>query len=255
MILFVVAVLPIFLLGLYIYKKDINKEPTKLLVKLFIGGILSCFLVLIITSILELFFPIFEEELDNLNLIELFISVFIGIALVEEFCKWIITYKISYNNKEFDEIYDMIVYSVFVSLGFAFFENLFYVYENGIGTGIVRAFLSVPGHVSDAVFMGYYLGLAKLDFYNNKKQSKNLIYSILVPTITHGIYDYLIFSEYNLFILIFFIFIIVLDVLTIKKIKKVSKNNRKLKYKNNYCSNCGHIVNDNYCPNCGKKNE
>lgn len=36
MMLFVVAALPIFLLGLYIYKKDKNKEPTKLLVKLFL---------------------------------------------------------------------------------------------------------------------------------------------------------------------------------------------------------------------------
>mgnify|MGYP002514454572 CR=1 FL=1 len=75
----------------------------------------------------------------------------------------------------------MIVYSVFVSLGFACFENILYVFANqSIAVGISRGILSVPGHACDAVFMGYYLSMAK--FYNtlgyhkmeniNKKNNK-----------------------------------------------------------------------------------
>lgn len=257
LILFTISILPVFLIGMFIYKKDKNKEPTKLLIKLFLGGMGSCFLVTIISIILELIFSIFAADTKNLNLIELAIHVFIGVALVEEFCKWLVAYKISYNDKNFDEFYDAIVYCIFVSLGFACLENLLYVYQYGIVTGIIRALLAVPGHACNGMFMGYYLGLSKIGALNNRKdiKTKNIILSILIPTITHGIYDYCLFSERTIFIILFFIFVIFVYVYVIKKIKKISSINRKMKYKDNYCPNCGHVVDSNFCPICGRKNE
>ena len=236
-LLFIISVLPVFLIGMFIYKKDKEKEPTRLLVKLFLGGFLSCVLVLIIGGLLGILFPIFSEDTSKLNLLELFIHVFIGVALVEEFCKWIVAYKIAYNDSNFDEIYDGILYSVFVALGFACIENLLYVYEGGISTGISRALLAVPGHACDGLFMGYYLSLSK------------------IATITHGIYDYCLFSKSGLLIILFFIFVVVMYIVALKRVKKVSSINKKFKYKDNYCPNCGHIVDSNYCPNCGRKNE
>lgn len=256
LILFTISVLPIILIGIFIYKKDRQKESPKLLVKLFLGGIGSCFLVLIVSSILGLIFPILSADTKDLNAIELVIYVFIGIALVEEFCKWIMAYKISYNDEDFDELYDAILYSMFVALGFACFENLLYVYNNGIGTGIMRALLAVPGHACDGMLMGYYLGISKINALNNKNdlKIKNLVLSITVPTITHGIYDYCILSQKTIFIIIFFIFVICMYVYVLKQIKKISSINRKMKYKDNYCPNCGHIVDSNFCPICGRKN-
>ncbi len=255
-LLFFISVLPVVLIGLYIYKKDKQKEPARLLVKLFLGGLASCFLVLIISSIMNIF-PIFSMEPEELNLFELIINVFIGVALVEEFCKWIMAYKISYNDENFDELYDAILYCVFVALGFACFENLLYVYERGITTGIARALLAVPGHACDGILMGYYLGLSKISALNNRKdlKTKNLILSILVPTITHGIYDYCLFAQNLIFIIIFFIFVIGMYVYVIKKVKKVSSIEGKIKYKDNYCPNCGHKVESSFCPVCGRKND
>ncbi len=255
-ILFFISVLPVVLIGLYIYKKDKEKEPARLLVKLFLGGLASCFLVLIISSLMNIF-PIFSAEPEELNLFELIINVFIGVALVEEFCKWIMAYKISYNDNNFDELYDAILYCVFVALGFACFENLLYVYEQGITTGIARALLAVPGHACDGILMGYYLGLSKISALNNRKdlKTKNLILSILVPTITHGIYDYCLFAQNLVFIIIFFIFVIGMYIYVIKKVKRISSIEGKIKYKNNYCPNCGHKVESNFCPVCGRKNE
>ena len=257
LILFTVSVLPVVLFGLYIYKKDREKESARLLVKLFLGGIGSCFLVSIVSLILELIFPFLSSNVKDLNLIELLIYVFIGIALVEESCKWVMAYKISYNDKGFDELYDAILYCVFVALGFACFENLLYVYNGGVGTGILRALLAVPGHACDGMFMGYYLGLSKISILNNRKdlQRKNLILSIVVPTISHGIYDYCLFANNNIFLVFFFIFVICMYVYVVKKIKKTSSINRKMKYKDNYCPNCGRIVDSNFCPTCGRKNE
>ena len=256
LILFVVSALPVFLLGKYIYNKDKNKEPVEILIKLFLGGILSCFLVLIVSSILGLIFPILSAEHETLNLLELIFYVFVGVALVEECCKWIFVYKISYNDKHFEEIYDMIVYSVFVALGFAFFENLLYVFQGGIGTGIMRAILAVPGHACDGVFMGYYLGLSKLNLLkgNNSLAKKNMILSILVPTLMHGIYDYCLFTGNIFFLIIFLIFVVCIDIKTIKRVKKIASENRKMKYEDNYCPICGHIVESDFCPKCGRKN-
>lgn len=152
----------------------------------------------------------------------------------------------------------MIIYSTFVALGFAFFENLLYIYgDGGLQIGLLRAVSAIPGHACDGVFMGYYLGLAKVSSVNNRKdlQIKNIILSILVPTILHGIYDYCLMVENIFFILLFLIFIIFLYKHSLNKVKKISSINRKMKYKDNYCSNCGLVVNSNFCPRCGRKND
>lgn len=257
LILFVLSVLPVILVGKYIYKKDINKEPKKLLKKLFIYGILSCFLTLFITLVLELLFPIFSLETENANFFELFIQVFIGIALVEEFSKWIMVYKISYNNKEYDEVYDMVVYATFVSLGFACFENILYVMSKGITTAFLRGILSVPGHACNGVFMGYYLSLSKLALLNNNEKlcKKNKILSLLVPFLLHGIYDFCLFTGNGLFVIAFFIFIIILYKNTIKTVKRTANIQRKIKYKNNFCPYCGTKIVGNFCTKCGRRNE
>ena len=236
-ILLVVSVLPIFIIGSYIYKKDKEKESKKLLLKLFFGGIFSIIITLLLTSVLESIFPFFSIDYENLDLIELFISVFIGVALIEEFSKWIMAYQISYKHEDFDELYDMILYATFVALGFACLENIMYVFQYGMFVAVIRAILAVPGHVCDGVFMGYYLGLSKIGEVNNRKdlKTKNLILSILIPTITHGIYDYCLFTQNLLFFGLFIVFIIGMYIYVIKKIKKISSLNVKFIKKNKYC--------------------
>ena len=257
LILFVISALPVFLLAKSIYNQDRNKEPIKLLIKLFIAGIMSVFLVLIFSLVLGIIFPVLSAEYETLNKIELIAYVFIGVALVEEVSKWIMTYFISYNDMDFEEVYDMVIYAVFVALGFAFFENLLYVYDGGISTGIVRAILAVPGHASDGVFMGYYLGLAK--YYSvmndNSKKRKYLLLSVLVPTLLHGIYDYCLLVEDYFFLGVFFVFVAMVFRTSINKVKKVSSSNRKFRFKNKFCPNCGRKVDSVYCPECGFKNE
>ena len=251
LILFAVSIIPVLLIGLYVYKKDKNREPKVFLIKLFFGGIGSCFIVLFASLILSIIFPIFSLNTETANIYELLLYCFICVAFIEEMSKWIILYGMSYDSGNFDELYDIIVYAVFVALGFAFFENLFYVYQNGVSVGILRAFLSVPGHCCDGVIMGYYLGLAKM---NKNQKKKYIAYSIIIPVIMHGIYDFCLFSGILIFVIVFFIFIICVDIYVIRKIRKISKDNLKIKYEALYCINCGTKVTGNYCPMCGRKN-
>lgn len=248
-----VSVLPVILIGLFIYKNDKIKEPTDLLFKLFFGGVASCFPAVLLEFAIGSLFP--AEE--SMNFMQMFLYVFINIALVEEVCKWFFVYKLSYNHKEFDTLYDMVVYASFASLGFACFENILYVSSAGVLTGVIRAISAVPGHVCDGILMGSYLALAKVNYVkgNHKLSKKFKLLSLIIPVITHGIYDFCLFWENPIFTGIFIIYVIVIFVICFRKVKEVSKNNLKFKYKNNYCTNCGLEVSSKYCTRCGNCNE
>ena len=169
-------------------------------------------------------------------------------------------YNIGYKNKEFDEIYDIIIYSVFVALGFAAFENILYVLGNetieaSITTGVLRAILAVPGHACDGLFMGYYLSLAKIsELQNQKEESKKyLLKSLLIPTILHGTYDFCIFTGMPIFLLVFLIFVIWMYINAVKKLKLVATNNRSLYMQNKYCGFCGTSATGVFCGHCGHR--
>ena len=259
LLILVISILPVYLIGLYIYKKDVNKEPAKLLRKLFGYGILICIPAAILEFVVEYFFG--DPELMRYS--ELFVYVLIDVALIEELFKWIVVYLMTYKHNDFDEVYDAIVYAVFVSLGFACFENIFYVLASGVGVGLIRAVTAIPGHAADAIIMGSYLGLAKLADINNNKTLfiKNIALSIIMPVLAHTFYDFCLYTGNVAFVGIFILFVIFLYVYSIKKIKRVAKSNQSLIKKEvvtmppdvKYCPMCGTVSRGNFCYRCGTK--
>ena len=175
------AVLPVIFLLIYIYQQDkYEKEPFGLLLLSFVGGMLAIPLVLLVAI------PLVESVYYSESV---FYSAFIEAAFVEELCKFFFLFLFIWWNKNFNEYMDGIVYAVFVGLGFACVENILYVFGGGIGTGIVRALLSVPGHFLFAVAMGYFFALAK---FEKKGRGGYLLLSLLVPMLFHGLFDYLL---------------------------------------------------------------
>lgn len=232
LLLILISFLPVFLLGLYIYKKDSVKEPKSLLLGLFASGILSGIVVIAMNVLIALLFPDYylSNESNKYSYYVLFILIFLEVALLEELIKWVMIKFLGYRNKEFDQLYDIIVYSVFVALGFAAFENIFYVMEGGLTIGLYRAIFSVPGHAAFGVFMGYYLGLARVnEKVNREEYIKYILLSIFIPTILHTIYNFCLMTENIFFLIIFLGFVIVLYVSSILKIDKVSKIKKVLK--------------------------
>ena len=254
-----VAILPVIILLNYINKKDSHQEPKKLLRKVFIFGILSVIPILIVEMVLKDYFPTDKFP----DLITLFISVFVGIALVEEFFKWLVVKIFVYNKDEFDESYDGIVYAVYSSLGFACLENILYVLGNGIKTGLIRAVTAVPGHAYDGIIMGYFLGKAGL--YRKKgdksKEKLNIFFSLLFPTITHTIYDFLLFARDDTLIIVWIFYVIFTTIICMSLANKSSKSNKlfletqAIEQSSNidYCPNCGtkYLENANFCTKCG----
>ncbi len=186
--LLAIALAPGASIILYIYLKDRHeREPIGLLIRSFVFGILSIFVTMIITAIYEQFIVFDQQDTYHQAL-----NAFLGVALVEEFSKFIFVRGILYNNKNFNEPFDGIVYAVMVGMGFATLENVLYVSEGGMETGIWRMFTAVPAHAIFAVLMGYYLGKAKFEH----RKEYYALHALAVATLFHGAYDYFLFIDW-----------------------------------------------------------
>ena len=250
------ALLPAFVLCAYVYKKDRReKEPPMLLFVLAIAGAVGCFPAALIESTLidDVIEPLFAKYRTNdgsfyasrsVFFVYLFLEKFIGVALVEESVKWISLVCITKNNKNYNSLFDGLIYAIFVSLGFAALENVFYVIMRGWRVAALRAVLSVPGHMFFAVFMGYHYSLwniydkaAKLENELVKRggisrrispfSSKSHKWSsIIIPVGIHGFYNFCCSINSTAASVVFVIFMISLYIRCFYTIKRVSRRDK-----------------------------
>ena len=216
------AVIPSIILFILVWRNDkIEKEPASLLLKLFLFGALTIISAGLIgqtgTYLLQMVLP-------ATSLLYIFIDNFFLTALVEEGGKYFVLKKATWKHPAFNFTFDAVVYSVCVSLGFATLENIIYLIDGDVGTAISRGILSVPGHVSYAIFMGYYYGMAKFASIHGYETARRsyLKKALWIPVILHGFYDFCLSTEYVILTMFIIVFSIVLTVIAIKKVKKLS---------------------------------
>jgi RsiW-degrading membrane proteinase PrsW (M82 family) len=219
--LILTAILPIIIIAVVIYRVDrYDKEPIKLLLFVMFLGMLSVIPALIGETVLGFVGVIFGS-----GFIGTAYRAFIQVALVEEFCKWIIIIIVIYKRPEFDEPIDGIVYCVFVSLGFAAVENILYVltkYVTSPNIALFRGVLSVPAHALFGISMGYFMSLAK--YSTNPIASKRYYRrSLWIPVFFHGIYDFILFTGIPLLLIVFVGFVVYLWINGIKKLKRFAQ--------------------------------
>lgn len=187
------AVLPVILILIYVYRKDEEKEPRRKLIITFLAGCLCVIPAGLQESVLTLFSPptpILNGIYDG----------FVVAGFSEELWKLILLLIIIWRSAEFNEYFDGIVYAVFLSMGFACVENISYVFSPdniaaSFSTAVVRAIVSVPGHFLFAVAMGYYLSLAKFD---PAHRSTHLFKALAYPVLLHGTFDAILMVSNNL---------------------------------------------------------
>lgn len=215
---------PLFLMYL-IYREDrVEKEPAGLLVKLFVLGMLSClpaaFIESVLISVLDIIMP--EQTL-------LYIAVmnFLVVGMAEEGVKYVILKSQTWRHSAFDYRFDGIVYAAVVSLGFAFFENLFYVFgdESAFYIAGMRAVTSIPGHCTFGIMMGFYYGQAKYAEKrgNQEECRKNLQLAYLIPLLLHGFYDFILSTDYEILFFVFILYVIWLDLRAYRRVKDSAK--------------------------------
>lgn len=185
--LLALAIAPGFAICLFIYFKDkYNREPLAMLILSFFLGILSILPAIVIQ--LALTKPV--ERIMGQGILYTAVFSYLIVALSEEGSKYLALRYGPYRRRAFDDPFDGIVYAVIVSMGFATLENIMYVTNHGIGTGILRMFLSVPAHATFGVLMGYHLGLAK---FIPAQKKKYMFLAIFWPVLFHGTFDFFLF--------------------------------------------------------------
>ena len=215
MILLPLAVAPVFIFLFYIYIRDkYEKEPIRLLVIGTTFGAVIAFPIVFAGNYALLLLPI-----DATMLQDAAFNAFVVAAFIEEFFKYIVLFFLIWRNPNLNEPFDGIVYAVFISLGFAFVENILYVFSEDVGgltTALVRAVISVPGHGLFGVIMGYYFTCA---FYAKAKNQRTmyLALALVAPVVMHGIYNFLLLT--NVYKVVFLGFFALLWHISLKKMK------------------------------------
>lgn len=191
-IILAAAIVPGILLLYYVYSKDFNPEPKRMVYKGFLYGCLSVFVSTLISGPLMKLGLFVMQPSD----IEEAIKVsFFGAAIPEESAKLLMLWLLLRHSPEFDERYDGMVYAASVGLGFACLENLMYVLSAGAGwlqVSVTRAIFAVPGHFAFAIVMGYYYSRNHFDWHKTTEFDRIKVW--LLPVLLHGIYDTLAFS-------------------------------------------------------------
>lgn len=221
-LVFAIAAAPALVMFLYVYKKDtIEKEPSGLLWKLVIGGAIS----VIPAIILELIGDTILDQIPGLSPQQyILIEMFAIVALSEEVSKFLILKLISWKNPAFDYMFDGMLYAICVAIGFSVLEDIMYIFQSGIATGLIRAITFIPGHFGFAVFSG--LLYSKARETANRGQKKQafgyMAFAVLAASVLHGFYDSCLSFEENLFIILFLLFVVVMYIAVFVVIKKAS---------------------------------
>lgn len=222
-IYFLAAVLPAIFLMRYVYEQDqIENEPPYLLWDLVKKGVLAALLAMVLELIAQ---TILDITVDANDPNYVYIFAFLAVAVIEEGTKFFFLYRRTWNDPNFNFRFDGIVYAVFVSLGFAAFENVKYVFSYGLSVALPRAILAIPGHMSFAVFMGLFYSRARLCADRNDKTGAvvNLIIGYLVAVLLHGIYDSCCMVGTSKSTLVFVAFVAIMYFIVFRLIKHESK--------------------------------
>ena len=218
--LILAAVLPAIWLIRHYVKSDAYPEPTGLILKTAGVGIV----IVIPIIILEL---LLMTQLDSFTgtVGRAFFQAFVVAGFIEELFKYLALKKYCARKSEFDEPMDAIVYAVVISLGFALLENVMYVLqsaEEDLASGFMiaafRACTAVPAHASFGVIMGYHFANQHFSKVNNLIPK-----ALLLPILWHGFYDFLLFLQHPVALLVFIPFLIYM-IRKARKLHQIRKN-------------------------------
>ena len=225
-LLIAAAVIPAVVLMIKVYRADrLEREPVGLLLSLLGFGVLATALAIVTETIGDAVLLSFFDE-DDLGYLVL--SNFLVVALSEEGFKFLLLRWRTWRSPNFNCQFDGVVYAVFVSLGFALWENIGYVAMYGFGTALARAVTAVPGHACFGVFMGVWYGAARRyanygDLTGARICRRRALWA---PVFIHGLYDFLASLNFDYSGLIFIAFIVIVFLVAMRRVKIVSRNDR-----------------------------
>ncbi len=220
------AVITAVLLLVYVYKKDkLEKEPASLLGVLLLQGIISTALAAYAERIGA---KLLSALLPSESLLYQAVFYILVVGLAEEGFKFLLLKRRTWLTPHFNCQFDGVVYAVFVSLGFALWENIDYVVMYGFSTALIRAVTAIPGHACFGVFMGAWYGLAKSHERHGHAEYAKLCLrlSLLCPVLLHGAYDLIASLDEPWAVRFFMVFIALMFISAYAAVRGLSKRDR-----------------------------
>lgn len=170
----------IFLCGYIFFKDRIEREPIGLLALLFGAGFLayipsyyaSKFAVGTIDRLFNKYMMFSPEGILSFTgrgteTVHGILCSFFGFALIQIGVKWLVLYFITHRSRHFNYLFDGIVYSVFLSVGYALAENVHFALRNDMELLLPKLLGSVPCHLFVGIIMGYCYTLWRVRFIAN----------------------------------------------------------------------------------------
>ena len=196
------GVLPSLVWLFYYLRKDLHPEPKKMILKVFLYGVI----ITIPTFIIQIGLSEILKQLQSFaffqfSLITNVLKWFLIIAFTEELLKYLVVRTVIFKSRELDEPLDIMLYMVVAALGFATVENIFYLFspvyntfDEFIKTTITISFVRFIGatflHTLCSSLLGYFLTLGHL----RKNTIKLTVIGIFLATLLHGLYDFSIIT-------------------------------------------------------------
>ncbi len=183
----------LFWIGYFYYKDRVKPEPFKFIGIAYLLGILAGFLCFQFHRLL----PVVGIPDDPSVLMEShglqFLAYSLGIiGVLEELFKFLPFILIIIRLKSFDEKTDGIVYASTIALGFASFENIWYLRTMEGLELLGRAFASPLTHTIFSSIWGYTCGLARI---LDKSLLKASLWGLFLAAVVHGVFDFLTTSQ------------------------------------------------------------
>src|SRR3989344_6660245 len=121
--------LPSIIWLLFYLKRDVHPESNKMVLKIFFLGILVSIPAVFLEIEIFKLFGLFHFSPFLLAVL----NTFIGVALVEEFLKYLVVRNQVLKHPECDEPIDVMLYMIISALGFAALENILILFQLGPG--------------------------------------------------------------------------------------------------------------------------
>jgi len=196
-------------------KEDIHPEPKSILILSFVGGMIAVIIALLFEYIFSLYY--------------IGATAFLLWAFTEEILKYLAAWWFALRKKSFDEPVDALIYLITAALGFASFENIFFILNSlitadpfyGFITGNMRFLGATLLHIATSGIVGVSIAYS---FFHTEHKRRNIMGGIMLATILHFIFNYSIINNEGVNILKIFLPLwlgIIALIFLFEKVKKI----------------------------------
>lgn len=189
-----IALLPSVIWLIFYLREDGHPEPNKTIIKIFLMGMLGAPLVVIFEYLYN--YSLGFRGTDGLD--GGYLPLFLGIAFIEEYYKYLVVRFGVLKKKEFDEPVDAMEYLIIAALGFAALENIFYIFpifaesfSSGAQLTILRFLGATFLHTLASGIAGFFLAMNIFA----KKPRFYFYFGLVCATLFHSFFNYFIIKE------------------------------------------------------------